>query len=86
MSQTQQCFPSISWKLFPDMLKLCAGIYAFKTRNEEEWGDYNLFSYFGIIMMIKSLLESYSKQWYGHRRGDSLSADCPCSLLTFPHS
>lgn len=65
MLQTQQRFPS--WKLYPNMLKLCAGIYALNTSNEEEWGDYTLLSHFGIIMMIKSLLESYSKQWYGHR-------------------
>lgn len=39
----------------------------------------------GIIMMIKSLLQSYSKQWYVHSCGDGQSTGCCLlSLSTLP--
>lgn len=40
----------------------------------------------GIIMMIKSQLQSYSKQWYAHSWGDSLSTGFPGSFFTLSHS
>lgn len=49
------------------MWKSSAGIYALKTSGEEEEGGLRLSLFHcGIIMMIKSLLQSYSKQWYAH--------------------
>ena len=39
----------------------------------------------GMIMMIKSQLQSYSKQWYAHSWGDSQSAGFPGSFFTLSH-
>lgn len=38
-----------------------------------------------VIMMIKSQLQSYSKQWYAHSWGDSQSAGFAGSLFTVSH-
>lgn len=48
-------------------------------------GDYGSLFRCGIIMMIKSQLQSYSKQWYAHSWGDSQSAGFPGSLFTLSH-
>lgn len=60
-------FHSLPWKLYPNMWKSSAGIYALKTSGKEEEGGLRLSLFHcGIIMMIKSLLQSYCKQWNAH--------------------
>ena len=39
---TQQHFPSPPWKLYPNMWKSSAGIYALKTSGKEELGGLRL--------------------------------------------
>lgn len=68
------------------MWKSSAGIYALKTSGEEEQGGLRLPLFrCGIIMMIKSQLQSYSKQWYAHSWGDSQSAGFPGSFFTLSY-
>lgn len=68
------------------MWKSSAGIYALKTSGEEEQRGLRLPLFCcGIIMMIKSQLQSYSKQWYAHSWGDSQSTGFPGSLFTLSH-
>lgn len=55
-----------------------------KAEEEDEGLRLSLF-HCGIIMMIKSLLQSYAKQWYAHSWGDSQSAGCSGSLFTLSH-
>lgn len=72
----------LPWKLDPNAWKSSAGIHALKTSGEEEQRGLSLPLFrCGVIMMIKSQLQSYSKQWYAHSWGDSQSAGFPGSLF-----
>lgn len=87
--QTLSHFPSPPWKLCPNMWTSSFEIYALKTSAKEEgascgWGgqiSWLTCFHCGIIMMINSLLHSYSKQWHAQSWWDSLTV---CWLCGFP--
>lgn len=74
------------------MWKSSTGIYALKTSGGRVEGGgmggekLRLTCFHcGIIMMMKSLLQSSSKQWYVHSCGDGQSTGCCLlSLFTIP--
>lgn len=83
---TRKTLSFSSVETLPKYVEILCWNLCFENKAEEEDEGLRLSLFHcGIIMMIKSLLQSYAKQWYAHSWGDSQSAGCSGSLFTLSH-